>query len=265
MSKIKRLPDNDWNRHRHDVAHLTQYVEKRWDQDLTWQIVDLAAATADDLWQSPVLFLSGRDALDVAEAEKEALKTYIELGGFLFAENCSTENGCEGDGFDRDFRALMKELFPESKLELLPKEHAIWFAEQRVNPDYLRPLEGIDACCRTGVVYCPENLSCYWELAKPQRNSKTKIPKVIADEIEACLAIGANVVTYATGRELQKKLDQPDLVSVVKSAANQDRSTLYIANFSMAEVATMQLQRFPISWRLSESRRSHRFRQRNTW
>lgn len=224
VSKIKRLPDNDWNHHRHDIAHLTRYVEKRWKQDLTWQIVDISAATAEDLWQSPVLFISGRDALDFVESEKDALKTYIEMGGFVFAENC-----CDGDGFDRDFRALMDELFPDSPLRLLPKTHSIWVAEQQVDPDYIRPLLGLDACCRTGVVYCPENLSCFWELAKPQRTRKEQIaPKVLA-EINACLAIGANVVTYATGRELRKKLDQTELVSVVKSNKLSDRSALHVA------------------------------------
>lgn len=225
LSKIKRLPEDDWNRHRHDVAHLTRYVESRWKQDLTWQVVDLAAATVDDLQQSSILFISGRDALDVAVAEKEALKTYIELGGgFIFAENC-----CEGDGFDRDFRALMSELFPDSPLRLLPSDHAIWFAEQRVDPNYLRPLLGIDACCRTSVVYCPENLSCFWELAKPRRTKNEVLPDKISAEVDACLAIGANVVTYATGRELKQKLDQQGLVSVVSADAPLDRATLYIA------------------------------------
>ena len=226
MAKIKRLPDEDWNHHRHDVAHLTRYIEKlpNWKQDLTWQVVDLANATADDLLQSPVLFISGRDALEVVQEEKDALKTYIEMGGFVFAENC-----CDGDGFDRDFRALMKELFPESELGLLPKDHAIWFAEQRVPAQFQRPLEGLEACCRTGVVYCPENISCYWELATPKRDSTKDLPARVVAEMKACLAIGANVVTYATGRELRQKLDQTDLVLSAQSTATQDRATLYIA------------------------------------
>ena len=224
VSKIKRLPDDDWNRHRHDVAHLTKHVETRWDQDLTWQVIDWSNATVDDLWQSPVLFISGRDALTVVEEEKEALREYIRRGGFVFAENC-----CEGDGFDRDFRDLMNELFPETPLRLLPQDHAIWFAEQRVDPRFLRPLEGLDACCRTGVVYCPENLSCYWELAKPERDKKKTLPQHVMDEVQACLAIGANVLTYATGRELKQKLDTAGLVSVVKSTERKERGSLYIA------------------------------------
>ena len=224
VSKLQRNPQDDWNRHRHDIAHLTGYVEKRWKQDLTWQVVDISVATVADLWQSPVLFLTGRDGLEFLQAEKEALREYIERGGFLFAENC-----CEGGSFDRDFRALMAELFPDSPLRLLPPDHSIWFAEQRVNPKYLRPLEGLDACCRTGVVYCPERLSCYWELAVPQRSRQKQLDDEVVEEIRACLAIGTNVVTYATGRQLKEKLDLSGFVSVVKSSANRDRASLFVA------------------------------------
>ena len=221
MSKIQRQPQHDWNHHRHDVAHLTRYVEQRWKQDLTWQVVDLEAATAEDLWQSPVLFISGRDALEVDEAGKEALRTYLRMGGFVFAENC-----CEGDGFDRDFRGLMEELFPESELRQLPPDHPVWVAEQLVQP---RPLLGLEACCRTGVIYSPDDLSCYWELAKQKRNSKEQLPKNVQDKIRDAIALGANVVTYATGRELKRKLDTEGLVSVVKADVPLDRAALHIA------------------------------------
>ena len=56
-------------------------------------------------------------------------------------------------------------MFPDSQLRLLPPDHAVWFAEGKVDPQYMRPLYGIDACCRTSVVYCPQNLSCLWELS----------------------------------------------------------------------------------------------------
>ncbi len=72
LSKLQREPADDWNRHQNDVAHLTRYVEQRWKRDLTWQVVDWKAATAEDLWQSPVLFLNGRDGLSLTPDEKKA-------------------------------------------------------------------------------------------------------------------------------------------------------------------------------------------------
>ncbi len=224
LSKLQREPADDWNRHQNDVAHLTRYVEQRWKRDLTWQVVDWKAATAEDLWQSPVLFLNGRDGLSLTPDEKESLRRYIDMGGFLFAEAC-----CDGQQFDKDFRTLMAELFPDSPLRLLPQDHPIWFAEQKVDSRYLRPLLGIDACCRIGVVYCPKDLSCYWELAVQQRGRQAAYAPAVQAEIDACLAIGANVLAYATGRELRNKLDTPELVSVLRNQATRDPETLYLA------------------------------------
>jgi hypothetical protein len=224
VAKLRRPPEDDWNRHRNDIAHLTRYVEGRWQQDLTWQTVDLTAATAEDLLQSPVLFVSGRDGLPLTPAQKKNLRNFVDGGGFLFVETC-----CDGQAFDRDFRSLMRELFPDSPLRLLPPDHPVWYAEQRVDARYLRPLLGIDACCRTGVVYCPRDLSCFWELATQQRNRRRDYPPAVQEEIDACLAIGANVLAYATGRELRDKLEDPELVSVLKAPPPEDRAALRVA------------------------------------
>ena len=52
---------------------------------------------------------------------------------------------------------------------------------------------------------------------------------MVRDEIDACLAIGANVVTYATQRELRDKLDTPDLVSVLANTDDIERGSLQVA------------------------------------
>jgi hypothetical protein len=221
-AKLQIDNQGDWNHHRSDLAHLTSDVERRWKRDLSWQIIDGDTATLEDLLQTPVLYLSGRDELRLQPAQKELLKQYVEQGGFIFAEAC-----CEVSGFDQDFRQLMEELFPETPLRLLPADHPIWFAEQRVPAEFVRPLYGIDSCCRTGVVYCPGELSCYWELAAPRQLGR--LPPRTRAEVQAALAIGANVLTYATNRELKEKLDAPPLASVQVDRQANERGTLYVA------------------------------------
>ena len=201
MSKLQHTNGPDWDRHRSGVQNLTFRIEQRWKRDLSWQSIDLRAATPEDLAQSPVLFLSGRDSLKLSPPEANHLREYVQRGGFIFAEAC-----CGGAAFDRDFRELMKSLFPDSQLRLLPPDHPIWYAEQKVDPAFMKPLYGIDACCRTSVVYCPQDLSCLWELS--EGNREAGYPAPVRNEIEACLRIGANVLTYATNRELRNKLDQ---------------------------------------------------------
>ncbi|MEM8681455.1 MAG: DUF4159 domain-containing protein, partial [Planctomycetota bacterium] len=146
---------------------------------------------------------------------------YVGQGGFIFAEAA-----CGSERFDRDFRALMKELFPDSPLRLLPPDHPVWYAEQRVDPDRMRPLYGLETCCRTSVIYAPENLGCYWELA----TSRTvQLPVEPQREMEAVLAMGANVLAYATGRELQDKLEVPLVAAENRPEDPTQRGALAIA------------------------------------
>ena len=221
ISKLKHGRGNDWDRHRAGVQHLTRRVERRWRRDLSWQTIDVRAATVEDLLGTPVLFLSGSDGLALTPDQERNLREYVNQGGFIFAEAC-----CGDVGFDRAFRSLMQKLFPDNSLRLLPSDHPVWYAEEKVDPQYLRPLYGIDACCRTSVVYCPQDLSCYWELSGGGREDD--YPQNVQNEIEACLRIGENVVTYATNRELKNKLDRP-LVANHRGTDETSRGVLNVA------------------------------------
>jgi hypothetical protein len=212
IGKAAWSEDERWNKHPKGVHYLTRRLEKEWNQRLNWQTVRTNGATVDDLLEAPVLFLSGQQALDLSDAEKKALKEYLENGGFLFAEACQGE-GCGDAAFDNSFRALMAELLPEGQLEPLPPDHPIWGAYYPLFPDEERPLLAMQSCCRTSVVYCPANLSCYWSLDRTAVDAGPRLKK----RIESCVQIGVNVVTYATGKELREKGETPTLASATEN------------------------------------------------
>jgi hypothetical protein len=234
MAKLKHGPpeSNDWNHHRSDAASLTAYVETRWKRDLSWQTISMADATADDLSQAPVLYLSGEQAPRFDERQARRLREYIQRGGFIFAEAC-----CDGGhDFDKGFRALMDQVFPEPEfqLRLLEDDHPVWYAEEKVDPAHMRPLWGINFGCRTSVVYCPPDpadrprpsLSCLWELAQPDHQRKRS--KEVQEQIDAGLSIGINVLAYATNREVKYKYENFRNRELAKADPN-DRGKLYIA------------------------------------
>jgi hypothetical protein len=224
IAKLKHGPGQDWNHHRSDLANLTSYIEKKWERDLTWQVIDPAVATVEDMLQAPVLFISGRQAPEFSDEAKKRLRDYVDRGGFLFAEAC-----CGGTEFETGFRKLMRDVFPEEEyhLRLLPPEHPIWHAEEPVDPQYVRPLWGIDIGCRTSVVFCPDNLSCYWELARPGRTQA--LPAKVAAEVAAAEAIGANVLAYATNRELKYKFEHFTTADAASPQDDFERGKLYAA------------------------------------
>ena len=238
VSKLKHGPDDQWNQHRSDVANLTRYVESKWRRPLTWQVVDVQAAKVDDLVQSPVLYYCGKNSPLPAgnEAQQELaqkLRDYLDRGGFLFAEAY-----CGGAAFDEGFRELMKRVFPEPEyqLRLLPPEHPIWRAEELVPPEQVRPLYGIEFGCRTSVVYCPVDanggvrppLSCLWELSHSGRDRDYSPP--VKAKVDGGLAIGANVMAYATNRELKYKDEIPSIVERLAPGDTLRRGRLYVAN-----------------------------------
>jgi hypothetical protein len=239
LSKLKHGTEDDWNRHQSDVNNLTRYVESRWEQDMTWQVVDLKAATVEDLLESPVLYFCGREnPLPRSAAAQEEiarkLRDYLDRDGFLFAEAYGG-----GTDFDQGFRKLIDErVFPEREYRLvpLPPEHPVWRTAEQVDAAYVRPLWGVEFGCRTTVVYAPPDtspegrpsLSCLWELSRSGRDQELR--ESVQKQIDAGLSIGINVLAYATNQELRyKDPARPEPLA----GTNRDqfpRDRLFIAN-----------------------------------
>ena len=212
---------NDWNHDTDDVRNLVGHVSRDWKHLLNWQVVDPNAAEVEDLLQAPILFFNGHEAPVFGDQARRKLREYVEQGGFIFADAC-----CASPAFNRGFRALMKEIFPEPEYELHPlaAEHPIWRARWPLSPE-VHPLWGIEHGCRTVVVYSPADLSCFWN----QSENQPENPAVVKAK-----RVGMNVVDYATGRELPAdKLDVKH-VTKFKLEAAPKRGALQIAKLHHA-------------------------------
>ena len=194
INKLRHGPGEDWNNDQDDVRNLVDVVSRDWrkmldGQILTWQVVDPREASVEDLLQAPIAFMNGHEAPELGPDARRNLRSFIEQGGILVGEAC-----CGEKAFDHGFRELMKEIFSEegAQLHLLPEGHAIWRSRHTLNPE-AHPLWGIEYGCRTVVIYSPQDLSCYWNLAE----SNPSHPGVLK-----AIRVGQNVVEYATGREL---------------------------------------------------------------
>jgi hypothetical protein len=219
---------NDWQHHRRAIQNLTGNIEKVWKRELAWQHVRLENATVESLLETPVLFISGSKEFVLNDAQRKLLKDYVEQGGFIFAEACNGD-GCKGEQFDLTFRREMETIFDQSLQKLAPT-HPIWTAEKKVNPSALPKdfwLYGIDACCRTSVVYSPISLSCRWELARPY-GLASKLPAPVEGDIQNAVTIGLNAAAYATGRELKERLDAVSLIPIPTNRQSLARGSLMI-------------------------------------
>ncbi len=188
INKLFREPITDWNNDPDDVRELTNETSRDWKTLLTWQIVNPAYASVEDMLQAPIAFMNGHEAPELSPAARKTLRGYLEQGGFLMADAC-----CGDSRFDAGFRRLIKEILPEEEyqLKLLPPEHPVYRARYNLDPNW-NPLYGVEHGCRTIVIYSAQDLSCYWNQA--ERDPRN--PAVIRG-----MHVGRNIVDYATGRE----------------------------------------------------------------
>ncbi|MCZ7646546.1 MAG: DUF4159 domain-containing protein [Planctomycetota bacterium] len=124
---------------------------------------------AEEPGEYPVLYMTGYRAFHLTDEQVKALRAYLDHGGFLFADPW-----CGREEFDEAFRKFCARLYPEQKLERLPKDHAIFQAPYRIEKvaykDRVKDrfpalgdepyLEGIAANGRLAVVYSRFNLGC---------------------------------------------------------------------------------------------------------
>jgi hypothetical protein len=194
-----------WNSHRRDAWRLTEAAENAWELPMTWQTLDPRSASVEDLLQAPVLYVSGLEGGGlVGEAEK--LRDYVDRGGFLFAEPSCNDPTASRKAIERLVEAMFPE--PEHRLRPIEPSHPLWRTERVVRPEseYVGSLLGVEYGCRTSLVYCEEDLSCYWELAGAQKAAS--YPPEVARRIDDATTVGLNVLAYATNREPRGKEQQ---------------------------------------------------------
>ncbi len=66
----------------------------------------------------PFLYMTGHGTIRLTPDEIQALRAYLEDGGFLYAD--------DNYGMDASFRAMVRELFPERSLERVPNSDPIY-------------------------------------------------------------------------------------------------------------------------------------------
>jgi hypothetical protein len=70
------------------------------------------------LFAHPFLYMTGHGNVQLTPDELERLRSHLLAGGFLWADDCY--------GMDESFRRMVRELFPERELALLPLDHEIY-------------------------------------------------------------------------------------------------------------------------------------------
>src|SRR6476620_9701865 len=109
--------------------------------------------SSDELFEFPLVIMTGEGAFALLDSERQNLRKYIERGGFLLASA-----GCSSPDWDKSFRAEVAKVFSDHPLESLTMDHPIShtvYDIKELNGSHgkIRALEGVSMGGRLGVLY----------------------------------------------------------------------------------------------------------------
>jgi hypothetical protein len=186
----------DWDTQPNAIANLLKFVTAGSATEVKFQrrAVEL---DAEELQTYPFLYITGRSGFELTEAEVAALRRYVRSGGFVLASS-----GCGRGEFDTAFRREIKRVLPESPLEELEAEHAVYsilhpVEQVQYSPYTLStegeppalPLEGCQVGARTAVIYSRYDVGGGW------RGFDHPFGRAVAHQ--DAVKLGVNIVLYA--------------------------------------------------------------------
>ena len=117
ITRLKYSGGGDWYNDPSAEVNLLKFIHQHTGMlvDARYHFVD---AMTDELFSMPFLFITGHGNISFNDAEVQRLRTYLENGGFLYAD--------DDYGMDKAFRREMKKVFPGQEFVELPFTHGMY-------------------------------------------------------------------------------------------------------------------------------------------
>lgn len=165
-------------------------------------------AADPQLFAFPFLYMAGRYEFQAfTPAEVEVLGRFLHAGGFLFADDAL---GRPGSGFDRGFRALIRQLFPAQELRRLPLDHSVFrsfYLTRSVGGRQLASpfLEGITIDEWTPVILSQNDHGGAWARDRQGSWLYQCVPGGEAQR-KAAFLMGLNIIVYALSENYKRDI-----------------------------------------------------------
>lgn len=194
MFKIARLKysgGGDWYNDPSAEVNMMDYLGKNTVIDVDNPKFYTVDISSDDIFDCPFILLTGHGNISFSDSEVKRLRTYVERGGFLYAD--------DDYGMDKSFRREIKKVFNGEEMAELPFSHKIYNSHfnfpgglPKIHEHDGKPPQGfgyfIDG--RLCVYYTFEtNISDGW--ADPREHEDP------AEKREESFKMGTNIIVYA--------------------------------------------------------------------
>ncbi|MES2381750.1 MAG: DUF4159 domain-containing protein [Bacteroidota bacterium] len=117
IAKLKYNGGGDWYANKTSLPNLIKFCNDNLKLAI-WPEEDIVEVGSKDLFNYPLIHLTGHGNIVFNKQETENLRNYLIAGGFLHAD--------DNYGLDKFFRREMKKVFPELEFVELPWSHPIY-------------------------------------------------------------------------------------------------------------------------------------------
>ncbi|UCG89492.1 MAG: DUF4159 domain-containing protein [Gemmatimonadota bacterium] len=107
----------DWYANPSSISNLLEAIRSRTALPVATR-ERVVRLTGPELWEVPYLHMTGHGNVRFSDEEATALRTFLENGGFLHAD--------DNYGIDESFRQEMARIFPENPLVEVPWDHEVY-------------------------------------------------------------------------------------------------------------------------------------------
>jgi len=189
--RLKYSGGGDWYNDPKEEINMMNYLKKNTTIDVDepkFYTVDIAS---DDIYNYPFIFMTGHGNISFSDAEAKRLRTYLERGGFLYAD--------DDYGMDESFRREMKKVFPDQQMQELPFNHKIYSCHY-VFPNGLPKTHEHDGKPAQGFGYFINGRLCVYYTYETNISDGWDDPDEHGDppdKREESFKMGTNIIVYA--------------------------------------------------------------------
>jgi len=117
IARLKYSGGGDWYNDPQEEVNLLKYIQQNTQIDVLpeYEFVEI---TDDKFFTFPFIFMTGHGNIVFSNLEIQRLRTYLENGGFLYAD--------DDYGMDAAFRREIKKVFPEKELIEIPYSFGLY-------------------------------------------------------------------------------------------------------------------------------------------
>jgi hypothetical protein len=191
MIRLKYSGGGDWYNDPKEEVNMMDYLKKNTSIDVdepNFLYVDIAS---DEIFDYPFIFMTGHGNISFSDEEVKRLRTYLERGGFLYAD--------DDYGMDKAFRREMSKVFPSQEIVELPFDHKIYNSHFSF-PKGLPKIHEHDSKPPQGFGYFINGRLCVYYTYETNISDGWDDPEEYNDppeKREEAFKMGTNIIVYA--------------------------------------------------------------------